>query len=159
MNHESITIDTYSIINKGDMECIWVNWLKNSMGILPQQEDLEEVRNPVKSYVEGGGAVFYANRNEECLGVVAVKKLNNMDYEFCKLVVIDKARGLGLGRKLVEKCIRFVKDEKGNSLYLQSFNKLEIALKMYKKMGFRDSSPPKGMLVVDRTEIIMKISL
>jgi len=154
-----MTIDKYSEKNKGDFENIWVGWLTNSMGIQPQREDLAEVQNPIENYIRDGGMAFYANKDGQCIGVVAVKKLNKTDYEFCKLVVDEKARGLGLGKKLVQKCIDFAKDENGRNLYLQSFHKLEIALKMYKSMEFVDCPAPEGMLVVERTEIIMKKGL
>ena len=91
--------------------------------------------------------------------MVAVKKLNETAYEFCKLVVDEKARGLGLGKKLVQRCIDFVNEVNGQALYLQSFHKLDIALKMYKKMGFTNAEAPKEMLVVERTEVIMKKEL
>ena len=151
-----MTIDKYSEKNKGDFEKIWINWLTNSMGIQPQEKDIEEVQNPVSNYIQDGGMSFYANNNRECIGVVAVKKLNSTDYEFCKLVVDKKARRLGLGKKLVQECIDYVKEVNGKNLYLQSFYKLEIAVKMYKEMGFIDTPAPKGMLLVSRTEIIMK---
>ena len=154
-----MTIDKYSENNKGDFEKIWVGWLTNSMGIQPQKEDVVEVQNPVDHYLKDGGMAFYANKDGQCIGVVAVKKLNHTDYEFCKLVVDEKARRLGLGEKLVQKCIDFVKEENGQNLYLQSFRKLEIAVKMYKGMGFIDCHAPKGMLIVERTEIIMKKEL
>ncbi len=154
-----LSVDNYSDKNKGDFEKIWVEWLRNSMGIQPQQIDIDEVRNPFDSYIKTGGAAFYANKNNECIGVVAVKKLNETDYEFCKLVVSEKARGLGLGKQLVQKCIDFVKELNGKNLYLQSFHKLEIAVNMYKHMGFNDAPAPSGMLVVARTEIIMKMEL
>lgn len=151
-----MTIDKYTEKNKGDFERVWVNWLTNSMGLKPQEKDIEEVQNPVLNYINDGGMAFYTNKNGVCIGVVAIKKLNLTDYEFCKLVVEEKARGLGLGKHLVRKCIDFVKEEKGKNLYLQSFHKLEIAVKMYKGMGFTCAPAPEGMLVVKRTEIIMK---
>ncbi|MCT4623103.1 MAG: GNAT family N-acetyltransferase [Schleiferiaceae bacterium] len=152
----NITIDKYSEKNKGDFENLWVSWLTNSMGLKPQQVDLDEVQNPVDKYIVGGGMAFYANHNDQCIGVVSVKKLNETEYEFCKLVVSESARGLGLGKRLVQKCIDYVKEVKGETLYLQSFHKLDVAVNLYKKMGFEDCPAPKGMLVVERTEIIMK---
>ncbi|UJH68814.1 GNAT family N-acetyltransferase [Allomuricauda sp. SCSIO 65647] len=151
-----ITIDKYSKKNEGDFERLWVSWLANSMGLTPQKEDLDEVRNPEVNYIEGGGMAFYANVNGQCVGVVAVKRLNETEYEFCKLVVNERARGQGLGKRLVQRCIDFVKEVKGSALYLQSFHKLDIAVNMYKRMGFVDCVAPRGMLVVERTEIIMK---
>jgi GNAT superfamily N-acetyltransferase len=152
-----LTIDKYSDKNKGDFEKIWIDWLSNSMGLKPQQTDIEEIQNPVEKYIKTGGMVSYINKNNECIGVVAVKKLNATDYEFCKLVVSEKARGLGLGKELVQKCIDYVKELNGANLYLQSFYKLEIAVKMYKSMGFVEAPPPVGMFVVARAEIIMKM--
>ena len=151
-----ISIDTYSEKNKGDFEKLWVYWLTNSMGLSPQPVDLDEVRNPVEKYIIGGGMAFYANMNGQCVGVVSVKRLNETEYEFCKLVVDEKARGRGLGKKLVQRCLDFVEEVNGTALYLQSFHKLDIAVNMYTKMGFIDCEAPKGMLVVDRTEIIMR---
>lgn len=149
-------IEEYSAKHQGFFEKIWVNWLRNSMGIEPQPKDIEEVQHPFESYLQPGGMAFYAMQDDHCLGVVAVKKLNATDFEFCKLVVDEDTHGLGLGRKLVEKCIDFVQEQGGKNLYLQSFYKLEIALKMYKSMEFIESEAPEGMFVVQRTEIIMK---
>ncbi len=154
-----ITIDTYADKNAGDFERIWISWITQAMGLKPQKQDLQEVRNPFESYVTNGGMAFYVNTHERCVGVVAVKKLNETAYEFCKLVVDEKARGLGLGKKLVQRCIDFVNEVNGQALYLQSFHKLDIALKMYKKMGFTNAEAPKEMLVVERTEVIMKKEL
>ena len=154
-----MSIEEYNKKHKGEFERLWVGWLRKAMGLDPQKEDLIEVQNPKDSYIRDGGMAFYAKNDNEYIGVVAVKKLNETDYEFCKLVVDEKSRGLGLGKKLVKKCIDFVRQEGGENLYLQSFFKLKIALKMYKSMGFSESTSPKGMLVVDRTEIIMKMEI
>jgi len=152
-----MTIEKYDQAYDGLFESIWVDWLKNTMGIEPQPSDIDEVRNPFQSYIKNGGMAFYALIDNQCVGVVAVKKLNDRDYEFCKLVVNEAARGIGLGKKLVQKCIDFVSMEKGRYLYLQSFYKLEIALKMYDSLGFTKSDAPDGMNVVKRTEIIMRL--
>lgn len=152
-----LKIDKYTDKNKGDFENIWVDWQSNSMGIQAQQVDIDEVRNPIDNYITRGDMAFYANKNNECVGVVAVKKLNATDYEFCKLVVSEKARGLGLGKQLVKTCIDYVEELNGANLYLQSFHKLEIAFKMYKALGFIDAPTPTDMLVVAKTEIIMKM--
>lgn len=68
------------------------------MGLTPQTVDLDEVQNPEEKYIAGGGMAFYANINDQCVGVVSVKKLNETEYEFCKLVVDERARGKGLAK-------------------------------------------------------------
>lgn len=151
-----INIEPYSLKNKTDFERIWTSWLVNAIGIKPQQEDLNDVRNPMDCYIARGGMVFYANKNNECYGVVGVKKISLNNYEFGKLVVVDKARGNGLGKRLVQTCIDYVVKNNGSNLYLQTNHILEQAIKMYSNMGFVHTSPPEEMNVLSRTDTIMK---
>lgn len=152
-----LLIVPYDDTLEGVFADLWVPWLKQMTGNDPEHSDMPAVINPSQFYSELGGAVYFALMDGTPVGVVAVKMLTPRTYEFCKLVVQEKARGNGLGRMLVEKCIDFVKSRHGSALYLQSFNKLDVALKMYKSMGFASCPPPEGMLVVKRTEIIMKM--
>ena len=154
-----ILIEKYSKKHEGAFEKIWVDWLRITMGIEPQERDVEEVRHPIESYIVNGGIAFYAVQDDACVGVVAIKKLNASDYEFCKLVVGEQARKMGLGKKLVASCMEYAKEQGGAYLYLQSFYKLEIALNMYRAIGFVETTAPDGMFVVKRTEIIMKLKL
>jgi hypothetical protein len=56
----------------------------------------------------------------------------------------------------VERCIAFAAEQGGPALFLQSFNALDVALGLYRRMGFIDAQPPSGMFVLARTEVIMK---
>jgi len=134
---------------------IWVSWLRNAMHKEPEPEDLAAVESPDEFYVKPGGAVFFALKDGSPVGVVAVKLLSPGIYEFAKLVVSEDARGLRVGKRLVEQCIDFVRDSDGHLLALQSFHKLEIAVAMYERMGFQHIDPPPGMNVLARTEIVM----
>ncbi len=80
-------------------------------------------------------------------------------YEFCKLVVLENARGSGLGKKLVERCITYAKAKGASEIWLQTFEKLEVAIGMYRRMGFIERKPPGVMNVLARTEIIMALNL
>lgn len=144
---------------KGKFAEIWVPWLKSVTGREPEPEDLLAVGDPDSFYVKGGGNVLFALRDGEPLGVVAVKNLGGGVYEFCKLVVLEHARGLGVGRDLVQACIRYARDAGGQLLMLQSFRRLEVALRMYERMGFVAMPAPSQMLVLSRTEIIMGLPL
>ena len=107
----------------------------------PEPEDLLAVGDPESFYVNGGGTVLFAPQNTQPTGVVAVKNLSGGVFEFCKLVVSEPARGLGVGRALVEACISFARGHGGRLLMLQSFRRLEIALGMYERMGFVPMAP------------------
>ena len=79
----------------------------------PEPEDLLAVGDPDFFYIRGGGAVLFALQDSGPLGVAAVKNLGGGVYEFCKLVVVENARGLGVGRDLVRACINFARDAGG----------------------------------------------
>jgi len=135
---------------------IWIPWLRDSMGRVPEQEDLRIMASPLTYYREQGGEVFVAHLKNEVVGVVAVKSIGGGNYEFAKLVVHEAARGLGIGRMLVQRCLIFVSECAGKALYLQSFYALNTAIQLYKRMGFIEVDAPDGMHVLARTEIVMK---
>jgi GNAT superfamily N-acetyltransferase len=149
-------IEAFTDKFQGAFDRIWVNWLVHDVGIQPQLEDVLEVRDPFKSYIDKGGAAFYAISHGKCVGIVAVKPLNETDFEFCKLVVLKEAHGNGLGEKLIQACIDHVREVQGVNLYLQSIRVLKPALGLYEKMGFENAPPPESMFVLNRTEIIMR---
>lgn len=138
---------------------IWLPWLRNSMGLEPEPEDLAAMADPAAYYGRNGGAAWLARLEGQIVGAVAVKSLGASGHEFCKLVVAEAARGHGVGRALVETCLEYGASQKGPALYLQSFNKLAVALAMYRRMGFQDAGPPPEMTVLARTEVIMAKSL
>jgi len=144
---------------RGKFAEIWVPWLRSVTGKPPEPEDLLAVGDPESFYVKGGGAVLFALQDDQALGVVAVKNLSGGVYEFCKLVVLERARGLGVGRELVEACIRFARNAGGRLLMLQSFRRLEVALGMYVRMGFSPMTLPPEMLVLARTEVVLGLPL
>lgn len=135
---------------------IWVPWLKTTVGLSPEPEDLRAMADPAAFYGESGGSAFLAALDGKIVGAVAVKGLGAAGFEFCKLVVDETARGAGAGRALVQACLDLAASKGGPWLYLQSFNRLEVALGLYRRMGFVDAPPPPQMLVLARTEVVMR---
>jgi GNAT superfamily N-acetyltransferase len=134
---------------------IWIPWLRDTMKRSPEAEDLAIMADPAAYYRGQGGDAFLALLEHQVVGAVAVKKLGASGFEFCKLVVTEDARGHGVGRRLVEHCLRFAADHGGPALYLQSFRALDVAIGLYERMGFMEGPAPAGMSVLARTEVIM----
>lgn len=134
---------------------VWLPWLKQTMGLTPEPEDLRAMADPVAYYGASGGVALAALLDGEVVGVVAVKGLGDAGFEFCKLVVTDAARGHGVGRALVQACLDYCAEQGRPALYLQTFNRLDVALDLYRRMGFQDVAPPPQMNVLGRTEVIM----
>ena len=134
---------------------IWIPWIED-MGRTPEAEDLAIMADPAAYYRATGGDAYLARLDDTVVGAVAVKGLGASGYEFCKLVVADAARGHGVGRKLVEQCLAFSRENGGPALYLQSFKALDVALGLYERMGFAHCPAPEGMTVLARTQVIMR---
>ncbi len=140
--------------DRDEFAAIWIPWLR-SMGREPEAEDLAIMADPARYYRDAGGEAFLAKIDGKTVGAVAIKGLGDAGFEFCKLVVTEDARGSGLGPALVQKCLDFAAGQGGKPLYLQSFNALDVALRIYRRMGFVDADPPAAMNVLARTEVIM----
>ena len=151
----TLQINTIDNDQKDAFAGIWIPWLRDTMGRTPEAEDLEVMADPGAYYRRSGGEAFLASIDSKVVGGVAVKGLGSAGFEFCKLVVTDAARGHGAGRALVDTCLRFAAGNGGPALYLQSFNALDVALGLYRRMGFVDIAAPPGMTVLTRTEVIM----
>ena len=59
------------------------------------------------------------------------------------------------GPALVQKCLDFAADHGGKPLTLPSPNALDVALRLYRPMGFVDAYPPGAMKMLAQTEAIM----
>ena len=145
--------------NTGAFADIWISWLRNATGRGPEAEDLQVMTDPGAYYEKTGGTALLAICEDQVVGAVGVKGLGSSGFELCKLVVMEAARGNGAGRALVEACLRYARKRGGPVLYLQSFNALEIALGLYRRMGFIETGAPPEMTVLIRTEVVMAKAL
>ena len=88
-----------------------------------------------------------AEINNEIVGGAGVYPTDGLPQDTCELVkmyLIPKARGLGLGRILIEKCLQQAKDLGYKKIYLESMPELKQALNVYAKFGFEYLKGPMG---------------
>jgi len=134
-------------------------WLSGVLKGTLETEDEFTVHHPDQAYLLKGGFIFFAMQDEQCLGTVALKRLDENSFEFAKLFVDPKARGLGVATKLIEGCIHRCKDNGAKELWLQTTMSMPQAHQLYYKLGFTDKAAPMQMDVLNRTEKIMVIEL
>ena len=94
-----------------------------------------------------GSVYFVALMNGKIIGGGGIYPTDGLQEDTCELVkmyLLPKARGLGLGRTLIEKCLEFAKDTGYKNVYLESMPELKQALKVYEKFGFEYLSGPRG---------------
>ena len=109
-------------------------WLKR-YGLL-ESHDEEQIDNPRKYILDGGGAIFLAKAAGEIVGSAALVKTGKGQYELAKMAVTDKWQGKGIGKQLIEKCLSAAKSLGAERITLFSNHQLQTAIKMYEKYGF-----------------------
>jgi len=64
--------------------------------------------------------------------------------ELVKMYLSAAARGQGLGRELIEKCLGFAEEYGYRQVYIETFPELQKAMSIYEKYGFRYLDGPMG---------------
>ncbi|MCZ2460865.1 MAG: GNAT family N-acetyltransferase [Chitinophagales bacterium] len=77
-------------------------------------------------------------------GIYPTKGLPEGTCELVKMYLKPEARGLGLGRKLIEKCIEKAKELGYKNIYIESMPELRKALSIYARFGFEYLKGPMG---------------
>ncbi|WP_107039563.1 GNAT family N-acetyltransferase [Brumimicrobium mesophilum] len=92
-------------------------------------------------------AYFIAEINGKVVGGSGIYPTKNLPDGYTELVKIylhNESRGKGIGKKLMDKCIDYAKDEGYTHLYLESFPSLKEAIVLYEKTGFKRLVKPLG---------------
>ena len=91
----------------------------------------------IKNYNPARERCWIAEMDGEIVGSVFVVQASQDTAKLRLLLLEAKARGLGLGKRLVEECIRFARRSGYNKLTLWTNSVLVAARHIYQKTGFK----------------------
>ena len=85
--------------------------------------------------------------NGEIVGGGGIYPTDGLPGDTCELVkmyLIPQARGLGLGKIMIKKCIEQAREKGFSKIYLETMPELKQALNVYAKFGFEYLDGPMG---------------
>ncbi|WP_428232182.1 bifunctional helix-turn-helix transcriptional regulator/GNAT family N-acetyltransferase [Flavobacterium sp.] len=104
-----------------------------------EEADYKALDNPEEYILNKGGKIFVALYRNEPVGVCALIKMNNSDYDFemAKMAVSPKAQGKNIGFLLGQAIVNSARELGARKIYLESNTILKPAINLYYKLGFQ----------------------
>jgi len=98
-------------------------------------------------FQEPGSIYFVAEQDGTILGGAGIYPSEGLPEGTCELVkmyLTKEARGKGLGRTLIDKCLEFAKGFGYIQVYIETMPELRKAVSVYEKYGFEYLNGPLG---------------
>jgi putative acetyltransferase len=110
-------------------------WLEEYNLMEPSNE--EQLADPQGYFLGHGGQIFVALHGDKVVGTCAAVPHGAKGWEIAKLAVSSEFRGQGIARRLVERCIGYVREQGAQRVFLVSNSQLQTALRLYESFGFK----------------------
>ncbi|MCY1517664.1 ribosomal-protein-alanine acetyltransferase [compost metagenome] len=135
--NKDVQIVDYNAQYKEVFKALNVEWI--STHFVMEKEDYKALDNPETNILASGGKIFVALYQNEPVGVCALIKMNDPDYEYelAKMAVSPKVQGKSVGWLLAQAVINAARDLGASKLYLESNTTLKPAINLYHKLGFQ----------------------
>lgn len=131
-------------------------WLKKYFYVEPTDEYV--LSNPEKAILKHGGQILFAENNGKVIGTIALHWLEDDTIELIKMAVEENHQGLGAGTMLFGEAVKRARDLGAEKIVLYSNRKLEQALTIYKKFGFKEV-PLEDEGIYERADIKLELAL
>ena len=125
---------------------------------LMEPSEVEQLEDPERHFIGGGGEIFVAVHDGQVVGTCAVMPHGAGELELAKLSVAKEFRGRGLARSLVERCLDYARARGIRRVVLVSNSQLRTALQLYESLGFRYGPVPAGTQYVS-ADVYMELDL
>ena len=131
---DNLKIVPFKLDYKSDFEYLNRQWIEEYF--VMEEEDLKTLQNPESYVMEKGGEIFFAILNDDVVGTAAMIPTSNGVYELAKMAVAKNLQGLGIGKKLLRRCIDISIEKNASEIFLITNDVLKPALNLYLSAGF-----------------------
>ena len=131
----TIDIIDYDVKYHEDFRRLNLEWL-DKYG-LTESHDLMVLDDPKGTILDRGGFIWLAKAGDEIVGSSALMNEGHGIFELAKMSVRKDWQGRGIGKILIETCLKKAKETGAKKLTLFSNHQLQTALKLYEMYGFK----------------------
>lgn len=110
------------------------DWIEEFFRLEPL--DINVLKNPDQYILASGGAILMASVDKEIAGTVGLRYLEPGIFEFTKMAVDKKFRGLKIGQALADAALSKAKQFNAKKIILYSNTRQVPAIALYRKLGF-----------------------
>lgn len=118
-----------------DFKRLNIEWLDKYE--LTEPADISMLENYKAEILDTGGCIILAKAGNEIVGSAALIQEAPGEFELAKMAVTTAYQGKGISKLLIEKCLAKAKELKASKFFLVSSSKLNTALSLYEKYGFK----------------------
>jgi GNAT superfamily N-acetyltransferase len=139
---------------RNDLRTGDLGWIVERHGVLYANEfgwniEFEAVVAEIIGHVVTGfdptrERAWIAERESQRVGCIFLESGTDTSAKLRLMLVEPNARGLGLGKWLVDECVQFARDAGYSSITLWTMNVLVAARRIYERAGFRLTAAEPG---------------
>lgn len=136
--NNSVSIVPYKKLYQQDFKQLNQSWIEKYFTL--EKADLLALNHPETYILQKGGFIAMAIFKNKVVGTAALLKSNiaMYDFELAKMGVHPKHQKMGIGALLGQYLLNHAKQLGAKAIYLESNKKLAPALKLYRKLGFKE---------------------
>lgn len=152
----TVTIISYESRHAGRFRDLNLAWLEKFFRV--EEKDRQLLEQSEQNIITPGGKIFLAAADDEIIGCFALIRIGDGIYELGKMAVDPLYQGRRIGQELLRYAIEYAREQQWKKIVLYSHTKLENALHIYRKYGFREVALEKD-LPYERSDIKMELTL
>jgi putative acetyltransferase len=142
-----------------DVPAVWglISTILRSYGITANDQTTDKDLTDLEAnYWDLGGEFFVLVHGAETIGTVALHRESGSCCELCRMYLAQSYRGRGLGRKMLEACLREAQERGYSEARLKTASVLVEAIALYKQAGF---TVVEGAKTCANCDLVMRRSL